>query len=269
MEHLLNDGGLSSIVDVSSDVPVKFSSVARRHVSSEEAVREGVQEPIFSSGAVQESLSQPEAAAQEAAQFQPEAAAQEAAQSQPEAAAQSQSEAADQQTQPEADAQGVTQADARRVTQFEAVQESVRQPVSQFEAVQEQSPELVHEPVFPDKVVQRSALGHVPIVYRRRVKGGSGVMCLGNFGDQSAMCQQPSVVQQPDIIQQPSVVQQPCVVQQSPSNPPGQPSCSTTSGHVASSAQEQASCSVSSSASSSGSSLQNCHPMDSPKHSFK
>ncbi|KAL4318029.1 hypothetical protein GQ457_18G017830 [Hibiscus cannabinus] len=228
---------LSSKGGVSSHVPVKFSSVAQKHVSPGGAVRGGIQEPV------RESFSQSEDAAREAAQSQPEVAQPEAAQTeatqteaaqfqhevaQPEAtqteAAQFQHEAAQPeaiQSQPE-----VIQFREDAPFQSEADAQGVTQRVSQFEAVQRWSSE--------HSIVQHPVVLHPEVI------------------------QQPSVVQQPQhgAVLHPEIVQQSCVGQQSPR----QPSCST-SDPVASSVRE----SVSSSTSSSGSSLQqagvSCHPM--------
>ncbi|KAL4279594.1 hypothetical protein GQ457_03G032130 [Hibiscus cannabinus] len=265
--------GLSSRGGVSSHVPVKFSSVAQKPVPPGAAVREGVQE---SSGVVREFLSQTEDDVQEAFQSEPGTVAQGDVQNQSEAATQVS-------TQPVA---AQTEAAQPVAAQPEAAQPVATPPVAaQPEVIPFRSgapvPEEVSSQSIADaqRVTQSEAVqrrssenDHEPVVYHRRAKGGSGVVCQQQQHNsvQQSQCgvvlhpevtQQPSVVQQPQRggVLHPEVTQQPWIGQQSPSNQSGQPSCST-SGPVASSIQESAS-----STSSSDSSLQkagvSCHPM--------
>ncbi|KAL4296412.1 hypothetical protein GQ457_12G019670 [Hibiscus cannabinus] len=242
------DVSLSSKGGDSSHVPVKFSSVAQKHVSPRGVFQGGIQEPV------RESFSQSEDATREAAQSQPEVAHQpevaqpEAAQSQPEVA------------QPEAAQTEATQTEAAQFQHEAAHPEAIQ---SQPEVIpfpvdapfqSEADAQGVTQRVSQSGVVQRwsSEFGHEPVVYHRRAKGGSGVICQQKQHSfvqqhQHGVVQQP-VVLHPKVIQQPSVVQQP---QHDTVLHPRQPSCST-SDPVASSVQE----SVSSSTSSSGSSLQ-------------
>ncbi|KAL4368436.1 hypothetical protein GQ457_05G012080 [Hibiscus cannabinus] len=248
-DNLDNGEGLSSRGGVSSHVPVKFSSFAQK------PVREGVQE---SSGVVREFLSQTEDAAQEAFQSEPGTVAQGDVQIQSEAATQVSAQPVAAQTEAAQTEAAQPEAVQPEAAQSEAAQPVAAQPerVSQSEAVQRRSSEF----------------GHEPVVYHRRAKGGSGVVCQQQQHNsvQQSPCgvvlhpevtQQPSVVQQPQHggVLHPEVTQQPWIGQQSSSNQSGQPCCST-SGPVASSIQESAS-----STSSSDSSLQkagvSCHPM--------